>query len=281
MKKNLLGLTLSLCILAVSGMSSCTQTNENTIIIGLECNYAPFNWTTPTSSEHTLPIANSAGNYADGYDINFAKKLSSALNVEVQVMKLEWTSLISNLNTNVIDCIIAGMTDNEERRQSISFSEEYYRSELVLVVKKDIADSHQNIMEATDLSTLLNGKYIESQMSTVTDDVIDTLSTNYGANHSTPVDSFAHAANDVKQGLVFAMTAEYPVAQSIVNSNTDLGIIRMNQEILGVDLSSLGVSIGVRKDDTELQTKLNSVLADYSSEDRFADMTAAISRSGE
>jgi len=77
------------------------------------------------------------------------------------------------------------------------------------------------------------------------------------------------------------MTAEYPVAQSIVNSNTDLGIIRMNQEILGVDLSSLGVSIGVRKDDTELQTKLNSVLADYSSEDRFADMTAAISRSGE
>jgi len=40
---------------------------------------------------------------------------------------------------------------------------------------------------------------------------------------------------------------EYPVAEAIVNSNKNLGIIRISQDILGIDLSSLGVSIGKDK----------------------------------
>ncbi len=271
--------TLFGCIFA----SSCGgNTNDDVIRVGMECNYAPFNWTCGSESEYTLPVYNEAGKYADGYDVQFVKRLAKETGKTVQIYKLEWDSLILQLNSNQIDAVIAGMTDTEERRQQISFSEEYYRSELVLIVSKTISDTYEGKeLGNDDLSALLAGKMIESQRGTVTDDVIETFKTNYGATHATAVDTFSKAALDVHTGGVFAMTAELPVAQSIVKNYSDLGIIHMNQNILGVDLSDLGVSIGIRKDDTSLKETINSVLANYSTEERNNDMSAAVERSGQ
>lgn len=268
------------CI-ALAGCNS-NSSNSDVIRVGMECNYAPFNWTVGTESDYTLPIYNEAGKYADGYDIQFAKRLAKETGKTVQIYKLEWDSLIIQLNSNQIDAVIAGMTDTEERRKEISFSDEYYRSELVLIVSKTVSEQYSSKELGNDeLSALLAGKMIESQRGTVTDEVIDTFKTNYGAVHSTAVDTFSKAALDVHTGAVFAMTAELPVAQSIVKNYTDLGIIHMNQNILGVDLADLGVSIGVRKNDSELQKTINDVLASYTTADRNSDMTAAVERSGE
>ncbi len=268
------------CI-ALSGCNS-NSSDTNVIRIGMECNYAPFNWTAGSESEYTLPVYNEAGKYADGYDIQFAKRLAKETGKSVEIYKLEWDSLIIQLNSNQIDAVIAGMTDTEERRQQISFSNEYYRSELVLIASKTISAQYSSQeLGDSELRSLLNGKIIESQRGTVTDDVIETFKTNYGAVHSTAVDTFSKAALDVHTGAVFAMTAELPVAQSIVKNYDDLGIIHMNQNILGVDLSELGVSVGIRKGDTELQNTINEVLANYSTADRNSDMALAVERSGE
>ncbi len=281
--KNLKFLTAVLafgCVFSTGCKS--TSTDDNIIRIGMECNYAPFNWTCGTSSDYTLPVYNDAGKFADGYDIQFAKRLSKETGKQVQIYKLEWDSLIINLNNNQIDAVIAGMTDTEERRQQISFTDEYYRSELVLITSKSVADQYTDTeLNNETLQTLLSGKMVESQRGTVTDNVIDTFKTNYGAIHSTAVDTFSKAALDVHTGAVFAMTAELPVAQSIVKNYSDLGIVHMDQTILGVDLSELGVSIGVRKDDTSLKTTINDVLNSYTKADRNSDMAAAVERSGE
>lgn len=281
--KNLKFLTAVLafgCVFSTGCKS--TSTDDNIIRIGMECNYAPFNWTCGTSSDYTLPVYNDAGKFADGYDVQFAKRLSKETGKQVQIYKLEWDSLIINLNNNQIDAVIAGMTDTEERRQQISFTDEYYRSELVLITSKSVAAQYTDTeLNNETLQTLLSGKMIESQRGTVTDNVIDTFKTNYGAIHSTAVDTFSKAALDVHTGAVFAMTAELPVAQSIVKNYSDLGIVHMDQTILGVDLSELGVSIGIRKDDTSLKTTINDVLNSYTKADRNSDMAAAVERSGE
>lgn len=272
------------CVVAFSSLfaTGCSNQNEETVIIGMECNYAPFNWTAATSSDYTLPIFNEAGKYADGYDIQFAKRLSKELNKKVTIMKLEWDNLIISLNNKTIDAVIAGMTDTAERRESIDFSDEYYRSELVLITKKTDADANEGKqLGKEELGTLLNGKNVESQRGTVTDQVIDTFQNDCHAIHSTPVDTFAKAASDVHIGAAYAMTAELPVAQSIVKNYSDLGIIHMNQDILGVDLSDLGVSIGLRKGDEELKKEINGVLKNFSKEDRDSVMLAAVERSGE
>ncbi len=264
-------------------LPSCSNSrDENVLRIGMECNYAPFNWTSPTESDFTLPVYNEAGKYADGYDIQLAKRFAKESGKTIQIYKLEWDSLIIQLNNNQIDAVVAGMTDTQERRKQISFTDEYYRSELVLITSKTLAEKYASQeLGKEELASLLKNQIIESQRGTVTDDVIETFKKDYSAIHATAVDTFSKAAMDVHEKIAFAMTAELPVAQSIVKNYADLGIVHMNQDILGVDLSDLGVSIGIRKDDVSLQETLNTFLSSYTKEERNADMASAIERSGE
>ena len=262
--------------------TSCGSTSfEGKLVIGLECDYAPFNWSETSPNEHTLKVFNK-NLYCDGYDVQIAKILGRELNMEVIIMQTPWTALVSDLQMGTINAIIAGMTDTEERRESISFTNEYYRSELVLIVSKNIAEQYKNqTLNAEQFQALVYGKNIVSQDSTVTNDVIEIFEENYGAIHSQPLDSFSLAATDVSIGSAFAMTAELPVAQSIVSSFTNLGIIHIDQNILGETQSELGVSIGINKNNPELKDKINNVLETIETEERVRLMSEAVIRSSQ
>ena len=262
--------------------TSCGSTSfEGKLVIGLECDYAPFNWSETSPNEHTLKVFNK-NLYCDGYDVQIAKILGRELNMEVIIMQTPWTALVSDLQMGTINAIIAGMTDTEERRESISFTNEYYRSELVLIVSKNIAEQYENqTLNEEQFQTLVYGKNIVSQDSTVTNDVIEIFEENYGAIHSQPLDSFSLAATDVSIGSAFAMTAELPVAQSIVSSFTNLGIIHIDQNILGETQSELGVSIGINKNNPELRDKINNVLETIETEERVRLMSEAVIRSSQ
>ena len=161
----------------------------------------------------------------------------------------------------------------------ISFTDEYYRSELVLITAKAVADQYNHPLSSEELASIANGQVFVSQTSTVTDEVIDIFKENYSAIHATPLKSFALAATDVSNGTAFAMTAELPVAQSIVASFSNLGIIHINQDILGEKQSELGVSIGIQKGNTELQSKINAALSKITIEERTEMMRQAVERS--
>lgn len=275
-------LLLPVIALSLTTLFSCgggSQTSNEKLVIGLECNYPPFNWAETSENEYTLKVSNVANTYADGYDIQIAKLLGEKLNMEIEIMQIGWESLIPELQFNTIDAVIAGMTDTEERRLSIDFSDEYYRSELVLVTSKAVANLYNTTLNESDFATLINNQVVVSQNSTVTDDVIAIFESEYGAIHANPVDSFALAATDVSNGSAFAMTAELPVAQALVSSFTNLGIIHINQEILGEAQAELGVSIGIRKNEDELKAKLNQALSEISNEQRVSLMQGAIERS--
>lgn len=187
------------------------DSSKEDLIIGLECNYSPFNWTETQANSYTYPINGTTNQYADGYDIQVAKYLASTLNMNLIIKKYEWESLIPSLQNNSINLVIAGMTDTEERRLSIDFTDPYYTSELVLVVKKD-----SEMANFTSLDQF-SGKKFVSQVSTVTNSVIDNWVKTYNVVHLSPLDTFATCALAVKNGSADVMTAELPVAQSIVN----------------------------------------------------------------
>ena len=259
---------------------SCANRNQDALRIGLECAYIPFNWVAEEENEFTLPISNHPGSHADGYDIQIAKKISSSLGRKVEIVQTTWESLITDLQMNSIDLIIAGMTETPERARQISFTEEYYRSELVLVTSEEVASSYQSLLSPEEFHALVEGENIVSQVATVTNDVIDVFASEYGAIHVTPVATFALAAQDVLNGSAFAMTAELPVATSIVGKLDGLGIIHFAQEILGEAQSELGVSIGARKADSDLITSINGVLNTISTQERERLMADAVIRSG-
>ena len=281
-------------IIALSGLSMMTSCNSSGVtndilVIGMECNYQPFNWTTSKNSDFTLPI-DKTNEYADGYDISIAQYLSKDLKKEVVIKRLEWGSLIPSLNNNEINMILAGMTDTPERRESIDFTNPYLTSDLAFLVKKSNLDetlgTKENPMSYDELLNLFDGKSLVCQSNVVGDDYIDTYFVHNKQNktirHSPAQATYPLAANDVLGGISFAMPAELPVIEAMTNLNkNELRVLYCDYRnfLSSEDLNGLSVSIGIKKGNAELEEELNASLGKLSQEERSSMMASAASRS--
>ena len=130
-KKIFKALTCVLSFVSLFTLASCGESNENPIdtklVIGMECNYQPFNWTEKGQNEFTLPIFGT-DEHADGYDIQVAKYLSEATGMDVEIHKLEWGALVPALQNEEINMVLAGMSVTDERLEQIDFTDPYLSS---------------------------------------------------------------------------------------------------------------------------------------------------------
>ena len=114
-------------------------TTTGTLKIGMECAYEPYNWTdTDGSSFGAVPISSEGqqGLYANGYDIQIAQYVANRLGLKLEIYAMEWDSLIPAVNSGAIDAIVAGMSPTAERAQEIDFTDTYYESNLVVIIRK-------------------------------------------------------------------------------------------------------------------------------------------------
>ena len=266
-------LTVLACAALLTGCASNTPTStaasssnsSDTLRVGMECNYAPFNWSTTKGSEYTQPI--SSADYCDGYDVVVAKNLADKIGKKVEIVKLDWDNLILSLNNNQIDAVIAGMTATDERKQQVNFTDPYYVSEEVLIVKKD-----SQYTSATSLEDF-KGATVQGQMNTIYDEVIDQIP---GVNHMPAAETFPAAIQALQAGSVDAVTSELPVANGVVSANPDLAIVRFAEgKGFKADTS---VSIAVRKNDDELLNALQDALKTIDTDTRNTGMEEAVNR---
>ena len=115
--------------------SDKTDTSNGTLKIAMECAYQPFNWAQTTDVNGAVPIANNAGMYANGYDVQVAKYIAAELGMALEVYQYEWDSLIPAVQSGAVDGIIAGMSPTAEREEEVDFTECYYNSNLVIIYK--------------------------------------------------------------------------------------------------------------------------------------------------
>ena len=274
--KNILSAAMALVLLtgcssqpaAPAQTETDTVAASNVLRVGMECNYAPFNWTTTTQTDMTVQI--SGVDYADGYDVQIARKLADDLGMELQIVKLDWDSLILSLQKDQIDAVIAGMTATEERMKQVDFTTPYYVSEEVIIVRKD--SDLANIKNVQELS----GKKVQGQMNTIYDDIIDQID---GVQHMPAAETFPASIQALQAGGVDAVTSELPVAIGVVAANPDLTYIRFEAGKGFTDENGdATVSIAVSKDKPELLAKLQTALDKISEDDRNAMMQAAVER---
>lgn len=71
-----------------------------------------------------------------GYDIEIAKEIARKMGCELVIENMAFDSLIAALNSGKVDMVVAGMTANDERRQQVDFSENYYNAAQVIIVKE-------------------------------------------------------------------------------------------------------------------------------------------------
>jgi putative lysine transport system substrate-binding protein len=237
---------------------------EGPFRIGLECNYAPFNWTQTEQTESSVPIFE--GGYADGYDIQVAKIIAEGLGRELEVHKIEWDGLIPALISGKIDAIIAGMSPTEDRKVTIDFSEPYYESDLVVVVMKD--GPYAAAQSIQDFS----GAKIVGQLNTFHDTVIDQIP---DVQHQTPMDTFPAMIVALTSGKVDGYISERPGAISAVASNPELTFVAFEQG-KGFEASpgDIAIAVGLPKDSDH--SKIDEIISGISEDQRVEMMQTAL-----
>ena len=114
-------------------------TTTGTLKIDMECAYEPYNWTdTEGTSLGTVPISSEgqSGLYANGYDVQIAQYVANRLGLKLEIYAMEWDSLIPAVNSGAIDAIVAGMSPTAERSEQLDFTDTYYESNLVVIIRK-------------------------------------------------------------------------------------------------------------------------------------------------
>ena len=134
--------------------------DPTTLTVAMECAYAPYNWTQNDDANGAVEIRGSS-DYAYGYDVMMAKKIGEALGQKVQIVKLDWDSLIPAVMSGDVDCVIAGQSITAERAAQVDFSDPYYYASIVTLTKKDSA--YANAASVADLA----GATATSQLGTI------------------------------------------------------------------------------------------------------------------
>lgn len=256
-----------LVLLLLSGCSS--NDTKDQFIVGMECGYAPYNWTETTPTDGSVQI--DGGQYCNGYDVQIAQRVANTMGKELVIKKTTWEGLILSLQANQIDAIIAGMSPTQERKQEISFSNIYYRDDAVnfgVVVKREGPYANvDSVKEFKDAKIAAQIGTHHMQLLTQLEGV-DALE-NY---KDFPTMTVALQANEM-DGFI----ADNGTGEMINNSNPDLKFVLLDgTDGFVVTDEMAGVAIGINKNNTELLEQVNVALAEISPEEQTQLMQAAI-----
>jgi len=257
---------IALLMLGGCGKSSTGEnsTDDGKFRVGMEAGYAPFNWTQVDDSNGAVPIEGSA-EYAGGYDVEIAKRIAEGLGTELVIVKTEWDGLIPALTSGKIDAIIAGMSPTDERKETIDFSDNYYKSDLVMVVKK--GGPYEKATSIQDFK----GAKITAQLNTFHYTVIDQIE---GVNKQPAMDNFPAMRVALESGMIDGYVSERPEGVSATAANENFAMVEF---VDGFETSDddTAIAVGLRKD-SELTAKINEILAGISEEERIEIMDEAI-----
>lgn len=263
--KKLLSIILAASLvfsLAGCGSDKSEKTADSNVLkVGMECNYAPYNWSQADDSNGAVPIKNVDNMYTNGYDVQVAQKIADALGKKLEIYAYEWDSLVPGVQSGKLDMVIAGMSPTKERKEKIDFSDNYYISNLVIVTKKNALSDVKTIAD-------LDGKKIAAQSGTFH---LQALTEQTKANVSELAD-FSTMFIALGAGTVDGYVAEEPTAMSVcLDENYSYVPFVNNDTGFEVADDDVSIAVGVKKG-SDLKEQINGVLKDFSADDQKALM---------
>lgn len=260
--KKFMSLLLTLAVVfSLAACGSGTKDNENkngnaadadVLRVGMECNYAPYNWSQTDDANGAVAIANVDNMYTNGYDVQVAKRIADSMGKKLEIYAYEWDSLIPSVQSGKLDMVIAGMSPTAERREKIDFSNNYYTSNLVVVTKKDVLADVKSLPD-------LKGKKIAAQSGTFH---LDALTAQTEAQVNELAD-FSTMFMALSAGTIEGYIAEEPTAMSVCRDTT-YSYVPLENDKTGftVEPDQVSIAVGVKKG-SDLKEKINAALADF------------------
>jgi len=277
-------LALSLCACGTSAApataapteaAAFTGVEDGVLTVGMECAYAPYNWTQVDDSNGAVPISNVPGAYANGYDVMIAKKICEANGWELEIVSSAWESLTPAVQSKTMDANIAGQSMTADRMAEVDMAGPYYYATIVCLTTKD--SPYASAASIADLA----GGTCTSQSGTIWYD--SCLPQIEGAKVLAPADTAPAMLMQLETGTVDFVCTDMPTAMGACAKNDDLVILNF----AGTDgdfqfaseqerAENVNLGISVLKGNTVLLDAVNGVLSTRTEADFNALMDQAI-----
>lgn len=270
--KKIIAMILALVMmmsLAACGGGATSGVEDGVLTVGMECNYAPYNWLQSDDSNGAVPIANVPNAYANGYDVMMAKKICEANGWQLEIKKLDWDSLVPAVQTGDIDCAIAGQSMTADRDELVDFAGPYIYASIVCLVQKD-----SPLATATGISQLTGT--CTSQRGTIWYDTC--LPQIKNATIQSAADDSGAMLMAVSSGTCDFVCTDMPTAQGAVISYPNLMILDFSnsEDNFQVSEEEINIGISVREGNKVLLDAMNKVLDPMNADDFNALMAQAV-----
>lgn len=265
-------------LLAAAALTACKSrekgpeaaNDEGVLRAAMECSYAPYNWTQPTADNGAVPISGSS-DFAYGYDVMTAKKIADSLGRRLEIVKLDWDSLVPAVQSGKVDCVIAGQSITADRLQSVDFTKPYYYATIVTLTKA--GSRYENAGSVAELA----GASATSQLNTIWYNVCLPQipeGTIQPAQESAPAMLVA-----LSSGRCELAVTDKPTGQAALLANPDLKLLDFSGTDGDFKVSDEDINIGIslKKGNTKLKDEINGVLSAMTKDDFNRMMAEAIS----
>ncbi len=240
-----IGVVLTLAaLLAVPFLAGCGSSSKTVqtgkLSMGSDTSYPPFE-----SMDGNKPV---------GFDVEVAQALAKKMGVTLEVISTAWDGIIPGLKTKKYDMIMSAMTITPDRQKEINFSTPYYTSNQSIAVVKG-----SPIKSQADLK----GKVVGVQIDTTGQTKAEELQPKVGIKEIQKFDTITVAFEALEQGKVDAIINDYPV-------NYYEGQKRGKTQIAQKITTNEQYGIGLRKDNTALQTSINNAFKAIQADGTYA-----------
>ena len=206
---------------------------------------------TDANTQETLTRATNAefppyeykeGDKVVGIDAEVAQAIADKLGMKLEIVDTKFDAIIPGVQSGKYDMGMAGMTVTPEREKSVAFSDSYATGIQSIIVKQGSAiKSVDDLSEKTKIGVQLG----------TTGDIY--AKDDFGDEAVQEYDKGADAVQALLAGKIDCVIIDNEPAKSFVAANEGL-------EILKTSYAEEDYAICFKKDNTELQTKVNDAL---------------------
>ncbi len=266
-------LAMALVILMMTALLSGAQAGvpsgveDGVLTVAMECNYAPYNWSQSDDSNGAVPISGS-NEYANGYDVMMAKKLCEANGWKLEIVRLDWDSLVPAVLSGVVDAVIAGQSMTAARAEMVDFAGPYLYASIVCLARQGTPQA-----EAKGISELSG--YCTSQLGTIWYSVC--LPQIPNAEIQPAAESAPAMLMALETGAVDFVCTDIPTAQGALAVYPDMVLLDFSgsEDNFVVSEEEINIGISVMKGNAVLKDALDAVLSTMTVDDFNAMMAEA------
>lgn len=243
MKKLVYTLMLSLSVLALAACGAKKEDqslkkieDKGKLVVAMNPEFAPFEFKTLVKGKDTIV----------GADVEIAKAIGKELGVEVEFSPMSFNNVLSSVQSGKADIGISGISATKERQKVYDFSETYYDSKNVVIVKKSQLNHYKT-------TTSLKDQSVATQKGTIQETIAKEQLK--GAKIVSLVQN-GEMITELKAEKVTGVVLEKPIAEGYVAKNSDLAIASIDLKSGDSD----AYAVAMPKGSTALKEKINQVI---------------------